>query len=662
MINFFRKINHKRFGYFLLSFFLISINISYSQNSKIDSLKSIISKGKKDTTQVNALNKLSIELTGIDSLSIIEATKYADQAMTLADELGYQKGKAYGHKNKGLIAYYQGNYREVAINWNESLEIFETIQDNLGSANLTSNLGAIYYSQGSLSKALDYYLRSLSFSERLGDHLRIISVLLNIGGTYIEAKDYDKALTYYEQAEPYLATLNNIQLQSAYLWGLGDVYSKKGDHTKALEYFNDALAINKDSPYYAYILRMIGKEERHLGNLQKAIDYFSLAYNTAEADDLVLDQIQTLLALGNTYQKTDVKKAIKAYQDAEPLALEHNIAEELRDIYHGMALAYDTLRDFKNAYVYQNKYFEVKDKVFNIESDEKINVLQFDFDLETKKVKEEIELLQKEATISELSTKRQKYIIYGTVGSLVVVFVLGIGVLNRYRYIKKTNKIIEEEKNRSENLLLNILPAEIAEELKLKGSADARNCELVSVLFTDFKEFTQTSERLTAKELIGEINECFEAFDHICGKYQIEKIKTIGDSYMAAGGIPLPMDNSVKNTILAALEMQSFITERISVKRIKNEIPFEMRLGINTGPVVAGIVGVKKFQYDVWGDTVNTASRMESNGEVGKVNISQHTYELIKHDSNFAFEKRGKIQVKGKGELEMYFVSLKNAA
>ena len=126
---------------------------------------------------------------------------------------------------------------------------------------------------------------------------------------------------------------------------------------------------------------------------------------------------------------------------------------------------------------------------------------------------------------------------------------------------------------------------------------------------------------------------------------------------MAAGGIPIPSDESAKNTILAALEMQSFISKRITQKQVNNETFFEMRLGIHSGPVVAGIVGVKKFQYDIWGDTVNTASRLESNGEVGKVNISQYTYELIKDDSNFAFEKRGKIQVKGKGELEMYFVS-----
>ncbi|MDG2448071.1 MAG: adenylate/guanylate cyclase domain-containing protein, partial [Saprospiraceae bacterium] len=153
------------------------------------------------------------------------------------------------------------------------------------------------------------------------------------------------------------------------------------------------------------------------------------------------------------------------------------------------------------------------------------------------------------------------------------------------------------------------------------------------------------------------INTCFMAFDHICEKYDIEKIKTIGDAYMAAGGLPVQTEDFVKNTVLAALEMQIFITDRVKKKKAKNEIPFEMRLGIHTGPVVAGIVGIKKFQYDIWGDTVNTASRIESSGKVGKVNISQHTYEIIKNDPQFSFISRGKIEIKGKSDMNMWFVS-----
>ncbi|WP_259134167.1 adenylate/guanylate cyclase domain-containing protein [Chryseobacterium ginsenosidimutans] len=185
---------------------------------------------------------------------------------------------------------------------------------------------------------------------------------------------------------------------------------------------------------------------------------------------------------------------------------------------------------------------------------------------------------------------------------------------------------------------------------------NARDFNLVSILFTDFKSFTQTAEKMSPQSLVEEINVCFKAFDLISEKYKIEKIKTIGDSYMAAGGIPKPDKDALKNIVLAGLEMQRFMEKRQDENR-ETEIPaFEMRLGIHAGPIVAGIVGVKKFQYDVWGDTVNTASRIESNGMVGKVNISESLYHLIKNEDCFSFEYRGNIQAKGKGELKMYFV------
>jgi adenylate cyclase len=250
--------------------------------------------------------------------------------------------------------------------------------------------------------------------------------------------------------------------------------------------------------------------------------------------------------------------------------------------------------------------------------------------------------------------ERTSNIAFG-VGALVLL--LSGGLYSRLQFVRKSKATIEKEKERSDTLLLNILPAEIAEELKEKGRADARGYDLVSILFTDFKGFTELSSTLSATDLVAEINQCFEAFDLIMDKFHIEKIKTIGDAYMAAGGLPIPSKDSVRNTVLAALEMQDFISER-KRKMDQQQLPaFEMRVGVHTGPVVAGIVGIKKFQYDIWGDTVNTASRMESNGAVEKVNISDSTYSLIKGDSDFIFEKRGKIEVKGKGEMEMWFVS-----
>lgn len=218
--------------------------------------------------------------------------------------------------------------------------------------------------------------------------------------------------------------------------------------------------------------------------------------------------------------------------------------------------------------------------------------------------------------------------------------------------IERQKQIIEEEKIKSDSLLLNILPDEIAEELKITGKAKAQRYNEVTVLFSDFKDFTTISENCSAEELVQELDTCFRAFDDITIKYDLEKIKTIGDAYMCAGGLPVPDKYSTHRVVLAALEMQNFLDKR--KKENPKSLLFQLRIGIHTGPVIAGVVGKKKFAYDIWGDTVNTASRLESSGEQGKINISSSTYELVK--DHFTCESRGKIHAKGKGEMEMFFV------
>jgi class 3 adenylate cyclase len=217
------------------------------------------------------------------------------------------------------------------------------------------------------------------------------------------------------------------------------------------------------------------------------------------------------------------------------------------------------------------------------------------------------------------------------------------------REVAERTASLRLEKQKSEDLLLNILPAEVAEELKEKGHADAKLYNNVTVLFTDFVDFTQRSERLKPAELVALIDHYFKAFDTVIEAHGLEKIKTIGDAYLAVCGLPAEHPEHAKAVVAAALEIRDFML----AQQEKNPAAFQIRIGINSGPVVAGIVGVKKFAYDIWGDTVNTAARMEQHGEPGKVNISTATYELVKDAFRCSF--RGELEAKHKGKMGMYF-------
>ena len=233
---------------------------------------------------------------------------------------------------------------------------------------------------------------------------------------------------------------------------------------------------------------------------------------------------------------------------------------------------------------------------------------------------------------------------------LAIAFIL----YRNYRNKIKVNKILDSQKAQIEQLLLNILPSEVAKELQQSGQATPRYYENVSVLFTDFKGFTSLAENLSPQEVVAELNDCFIAFDEITEKHNLEKIKTIGDSYMCAGGIPVKNTEHPIDIIKAAVDIQRYMYRK-NQKRMEEGLPlWELRIGIHTGPLVAGVVGKNKYAYDIWGRTVNIASRMESNGAPGEINISESTYDLVK--DVFKCHYRGKIYAKNVGDIDMYFV------
>jgi len=294
-----------------------------------------------------------------------------------------------------------------------------------------------------------------------------------------------------------------------------------------------------------------------------------------------------------------------------------------------------------------------KEKLQQLELDKKESLL--------KEEAQKNEILQKDNEIQQLDLDRQQdyqQFLYGLGGLLLLIMgLIGAGLL----YSRRTNRTlaaqkiaIQKEQKKSDDLLLNILPMTAAKELKEKGYAVPKKYDQTTVVFADFVNFTGLSSSMSPETVVKELNECFKVFDAIMDEYGLEKIKTIGDAYLCIGGLPTPNKTHAEDAAKAALAMMDFIQKRYETKMAAGEAAWQMRMGLHSGPVVAGIVGTKKFVYDIWGDSVNVASRIESNSIPGKINISHATYQLIHHQ--FKLTPRGEIQAKNKGGMKMYFL------
>ena len=640
---------NKSFRFFLLNlvFFFCFCGNAYA--NEIDSLKRLISAGAADSNRVNLLNKLSKLFfnDNPDTSVTIAAT-----SKKLAEQLNFRPGLALALKNMGIGYYLQGKYKEAVLTWQQALDVYKLLGDKTGVANMLSNQGAVYSNQGDDAKSLELHLQSLKMSEEIGDSLRILTSLNNIGGIYQNREaTYDKALEYFLRAYKLSLAIKDKYLIGTASVNLGEFYFKIGNDSTALRYLNESVKAYEGTENLPYPLNYIGRVYTRKKEYELAIKTHMQAFEISKKLDTRLDMTQSLVGLAQAYYaKGDISSAIDAYKRSLEYGIPLNAVTEIKDAYQGLSTAYSKQSDFANAYKYQDLLLAIKDTIYNINTDKKLGTLQFGFDLEKKE--SQIKLLNKDKEIQQRELQRQKLVRNGFIGGFAVVLLFATV------FFAQRNRI-SKEKKRSDELLLNILPEETAEELKATGAAKAKSFDLVSVLFTDFKNFTQASEKLSPEELVAEINHCYSEFDRIIARHGIEKIKTIGDSYMCAGGLPATNDTHPFDVVSAGLEMVKFVEKNKQERIAKGQPYFELRLGIHTGPVVAGIVGIKKFAYDIWGDTVNTASRMESSGEIGRVNVSGSTYALIK--DKFTCIHRGKIEAKNKGLIEMYFVEGLNA-
>ncbi|MDT0643454.1 adenylate/guanylate cyclase domain-containing protein [Zunongwangia sp. F363] len=508
--------------------------------------------------------------------------------------------------------------------------------------------GAALNMKGDYDRALEAFFRAMDYAKKSENKNNEASCYIAIGNVYSLNENASNAGYYYKKGLEIFRKGKDSLLLGKALYNAGDEFLRINELETAREYTREAAAIFENKQFFmgrAYCLGNLGRIFAKSGNDVEAEKYLNSAINLLEdfGDYNAISEFLTYMA--DIYlEKGNKERALEYAARSLDLAKRYGLKDQISESNLKLSQLYEATGDSAKSYKYFKNYVTFRDSVTNLESVRKMADLRTNF-----------EVSQKQAEVDLLHQQRryQKNIVIAACIALILFMLLAVGLYRRNIFIRRTNLIIEREKNRSDHLLLNILPEETAAELKNSGKVKAKKFEKVSVLFTDFKGFTNYAEHLSPEELVESVDFYFSHFDKIIEKHGLEKIKTLGDSYMCAAGVPFPVEDHAEKLIAAGLEMLDFVS-KVKQENPKGGTWFEMRVGINSGPVIAGVVGRKKFAYDIWGDTVNIASRMEACSEAGKLNISENTYNLIKDRYNC--EYRGEIEVKNKGRMKMYFV------
>lgn len=584
------------------------------------------------------------------------------QNQIIADslELIYNSGQ-FAEKDRLQLLY------QLAVNYpdpNKSLQFGNELLRRAIAADSTIYIIKAYQERGSalrlkgdLDQALQSFFKGMKIAE--GEELKreLGNFHINIGTVYAAMDDHRNAILNYNKASVIHKEENELKQYAIARENLGDLYNLNlGKPDSALVFFKQSGDIFRDlnyDPGIASNLGNVGLAYALKGENDIAGKNISLATEIFEELGQYYPICVYLTYMSDIYAKQGNWETAFSYAFRSlDLARQYGLKEQIGDAYLKLSELYEKRGNASEALKYYQSHITYRDSVSNLEKVREMGILQTEFAVEQKQ--NEVDLLQKESEIQLLKDKRQKIIIYATALALVLIFVLLFFLYKRYSFVKETNTIIEEEKNRSDSLLLNILPKETAQELKETGQVEAKKFESITVLFTDFKDFTRSSASLSPENLVKSVDYYFSRFDEVMEKHGLEKIKTMGDAYMCTGGLHLNREDHAIRMVRAAFEIVE-ITEAVKKKDHADIMPYEIRIGINTGPVVAGVVGTQKFAYDIWGDTVNVAARMETNSETGKINVSENTYELIKDE--FECEYRGKMKVKNKGMMKMYYVN-----
>ncbi len=643
-----------------------------------------------------------------------EAATFYGKALEIYEQLFDPENSAIVHYNLGNVFDRLQQLDTSIQHYQEALDIYQKLPSSLGIIATLKNMGAVYTRKGNYDQALSCYFKALEESQAIENDQQIIQSLNNIGVAYQKLNQPEKAMKYYQEVleinrrqgckDEIALTLNNI----------GTLYRRQGDFEKALDYFGQALQIGEEigKP------ELITKTLNNIGNVydsqqqyDKAIEYYRKSLELKEKNGDQYGIASTLINIGYVHFKEQCyEEAIAQIEKGIAVAEEIDAFDLVRSGLEVLSETYSKMGNYEKSLAYHKRLASIKDSITTSEARQQVAEMETRYETAKKERKilelqevmgaqtqelertreesrqkelqirdlreeqlkqkitlmqtthenelnqQQIEILEQRSRIQELNLKRQKIVRYSLIGGILMVLLLALVTFWGLRRKMKDNRTIREEKARTERLLLNILPVRVADDLRQRGKTEPESYHNVTVYFSDIVGFTQKSSELEPKKLISELNDLFTAFDDIMAMNDCERIKTIGDAYLAVCGMPAPNPRHAVNIINASLQ----IIDHLKKRNEKSPIQWKIRIGIHTGKVVGGIVGTRKYIYDVFGDTINTASRMEGLSEPMNINISEDTYNIVRTDpallETVEFIERESYEVKGKGSMRMYFV------
>ncbi|MBL8004471.1 MAG: tetratricopeptide repeat protein [Candidatus Kapabacteria bacterium] len=579
------------------------------------------------------LSKVDVSLAEIKkSIELLEKTnKY--------DEIGSN------YNMLGIISRQKGNFADALVNWQSSSSYYQRAENKIGEGAVLNNLGALQTQLGNFTEALDSYQKSVKIFQEFENLPRLAMTLSNIGIIYENLEKYDQALEYFKQSIPLQESTNDQRGLAMTYHNIAGVLKFKGEYAESKEMAKKSLAIREELQDLLGITTTQGllcALYREINEEEKSIDFGMKSIENAKKIGDKFRETASLIELARTYEKyKNFNSSLELLNNAVTIATDLQAKELLFKIHKDRAVVLKHLENYKSALESFESYFTLEKEVFNEKSNEKMQQLQVTFEVEKKEREAEIYRLRNvELQSANDEILRQQDILEKQAAEIELA----------NTELNEKNILIEEAHSLSESLLLNVLPPAIAARLKANENPIADRFENVTVLFADIAGFTHLSSSISPETIVGMLNNIFTEFDAIADKYGLEKIKTIGDNYMCVGGLPEVMENNTEAVARFALEIREIIKNFDS----GYGIDINARIGFHTGPVVAGVIGKRKFAYDLWGDTVNTASRMESHGEVGKIHVTEKVYTILQ--DLFTFEFRGPLTIKGKGTMNTYFL------